>query len=232
MRLSTLILYIAILLISVNFAFGATVHGDVFDYSLNKISGVQITVNTTPEQLKISKDGSYEFEIPEGFYVIEAEARIEGDISKETREVTITGDGNYVLDLLLLPTFEEEDEFLEIDDFSEILEEEETPTNYASFLVVLFILILIVILYFIFKKRKSKENVDKEKIEDVREVSIDDSNQILDIIKKEGGRTTQKEIRKHIPLSEAKISLMIAELEHKGLIQKIKKGRGNIIILK
>jgi len=55
---------------------------------------------------------------------------------------------------------------------------------------------------------------------------------LIKIIKREGGRTTQKYIRKQIPLSEAKISLMIAELEHKGIIEKIKKGRGNIIILK
>ena len=33
-------------------------------------------------------------------------------------------------------------------------------------------------------------------------------------------------------MSEAKISLMIAELEHKGLVEKIKKGRGNIVVLK
>jgi uncharacterized membrane protein len=52
------------------------------------------------------------------------------------------------------------------------------------------------------------------------------------IIKEEGGRTTQKDIRKKIPLSEAKVSLMISELEAKGKIQKIKKGRGNIIVVK
>jgi len=50
-------------------------------------------------------------------------------------------------------------------------------------------------------------------------------------LKKEGGRMTQKEIRKHINLSEAKISLVIAELEDSGKIKKIKKGRGNILIL-
>ena len=55
---------------------------------------------------------------------------------------------------------------------------------------------------------------------------------IIKILIQEGGRTTQKGIRKQIPLSEAKISLMIAELEHKGIVDKIKKGRGNIIILK
>ena len=54
----------------------------------------------------------------------------------------------------------------------------------------------------------------------------------LDFIKKQGGRTTQKEIRKNFPMSEAKISLIITELEHRGKIEKIKRGRSNIIILK
>ena len=52
------------------------------------------------------------------------------------------------------------------------------------------------------------------------------------MLKEEGGRATQKAKRKEIQLSEAKISLMIEELEHKGIVEKIKKGRGNIIILK
>jgi len=55
-------------------------------------------------------------------------------------------------------------------------------------------------------------------------------DKILELIKKEG-RITQKEIRKQIPLSEAKISLIISELEAKGIVRKIKRGRGNIIIL-
>jgi len=53
----------------------------------------------------------------------------------------------------------------------------------------------------------------------------------LKFIKKEGGRTTQKEIRKNIGLGEAKVSLIITELEHKKKVKRIKKGRGNIIIL-
>ena len=43
---------------------------------------------------------------------------------------------------------------------------------------------------------------------------------------------TQKEIRKNIPYSEAKVSLWITELESDGKIKKIKKGRGNVIALK
>lgn len=59
-----------------------------------------------------------------------------------------------------------------------------------------------------------------------------DLDALMSFIRKEDGRTTQKDIRRQFPLSEAKISLMIAELEDKGLIKKIKQGRGNIIVLK
>lgn len=74
------------------------------------------------------------------------------------------------------------------------------------------------------KKIAEKQSISEESQENYLE-------EVLKIIEEEDGRTTQKEIRKKIPLSEAKISLLIAELEHKGKIKKIKKGRGNIIIL-
>ncbi|MFC1723099.1 hypothetical protein ACFL0V_03090 [Nanoarchaeota archaeon] len=79
-------------------------------------------------------------------------------------------------------------------------------------------------------KKVLEELEEKEQFEKAQR-SGDETKIILDILKKEGGRATQKEIRKHIPLSEAKISLMIAELESQGKVKKVKKGRGNIIIL-
>ena len=59
----------------------------------------------------------------------------------------------------------------------------------------------------------------------------DDKNLFIKIIKEEGGRISQKDLRKKMPLSEAKVSLIIAELESEGKIKKIKKGRGNILTL-
>ena len=63
-------------------------------------------------------------------------------------------------------------------------------------------------------------------------MNTEEDHEILRFIKEKGGRVTQKDIRKRFPSSEAKISLLISELEHKGKLEKIKKGRGNIIILK
>ena len=58
----------------------------------------------------------------------------------------------------------------------------------------------------------------------------DDLRELYDLIMIKGGRTTQKEIRKDAKYGEAKVSLMLADLEDRGLIKKIKKGRSNIII--
>lgn len=55
---------------------------------------------------------------------------------------------------------------------------------------------------------------------------------LVRVLKARDGRATQKELRKDLPFSEAKVSLMVSELEHDGKVTKIRKGRGNIIILK
>lgn len=58
-----------------------------------------------------------------------------------------------------------------------------------------------------------------------------DLQEILDILVSQGGRMTQKDMRKRLKYSEGKVSLMLLDLEKRGRIQKIKKGRGNIIFL-
>lgn len=56
---------------------------------------------------------------------------------------------------------------------------------------------------------------------------------VLSILRKHDGRMTQKELRKELlHLSEAKVSLLLTELEHKRKIEKIKRGRGNVIVVK
>jgi len=58
-----------------------------------------------------------------------------------------------------------------------------------------------------------------------------DLKEILEILESLGGRMTQKDLRARLNCSEAKVSLMITDLEDRGLIHKVKKGRGNIILL-
>ena len=58
-----------------------------------------------------------------------------------------------------------------------------------------------------------------------------DLQEILDILKTQGGRMTQKDMRKRLKYSEGKVSLMLLDLEKRGKIQKFKKGRGNVLFL-
>ncbi|MBR9690675.1 winged helix-turn-helix transcriptional regulator, partial [Candidatus Woesearchaeota archaeon] len=77
--------------------------------------------------------------------------------------------------------------------------------------------------HYVYKKKNLTKKISKKEDKDLEKIIL--------IIKKHGKRITQKELRKEIPLSEAKISLMISELEDEGKIKRIKKGRGNIIVL-
>lgn len=54
---------------------------------------------------------------------------------------------------------------------------------------------------------------------------------IIGELRNSEGRMNQKDLRKFLPWSEAKVSIELDLLEEKGLIKKIKRGRGNIIIL-
>jgi len=59
-----------------------------------------------------------------------------------------------------------------------------------------------------------------------------DLQEVMDIIRGQGGRITQKNLRSKLKYSEGKVSLMLADLERRELIEKFKRGRGNIVIIK
>ena len=212
----------------------ATIHGGIYDFSLNKIGNVGVEINTAPKQFYVSKNGTYSFIVPIGFYEVKAQHYDRGLLVSSTSEnITVKDSGDYILDLVLFPIINEE-ELLE----DEIKVPAKSYLNENIFFVfsIVFLIVLFLIYFYnkkkIIKKEKPKEVEEEKKIVEPDFYGENILEKILEIIKEEGGRTTQKEIRKKVPLSEAKISLMIAELEASGKIKKIKKGRGNIIILK
>lgn len=219
---------IFIILFSSNI-FAATIKGTLYDLELNKLEDVIVQLNSTPLQTQISKNGIYSFDISKGKYTIIAKKEDSEIYAKE--RFTIKEEGTYVFDLILFPSLEEE-EFLLNETNEDYEEENSIKNNYL-----LFILFFIIILYFIIKKieQKNKQNISHNSPttnnQQPTTPQIDDlAKQILDFVSKEQGRVTQKEIREQFPLSEAKISLIITELEEKGFVKKIKKGRGNIIV--
>lgn len=239
---------ILLLILCLPFSLAATIHGTIYDISLEEAVDVRVSVDTSPSQLYISKNGFYSFQIPSGDYIITAEQYSNDFIIASTQEsLTISDEGEYVVDLILLPVFEEsEDEETKfIDDSTdEIIDK---PSYNLLPAIILLILICLILIYLFLKKNKiktknqskkktkRKQNKNKKpklkKPQQLKTVQLpNDLSELYEFIRKHK-RTTQKEIRRIIPLSEAKISLMITDLESRNLIKKIKKGRGNIIIL-
>ena len=221
------ILFLLIVLISASAVNAATIYGTVYDLSLSKITNAEVEINSSPKQLMVAVNGTYSFEVPNGFYLIAAKQfQKKSIVSSAAENVTVKQEGSYVIDLILFP--ELSSGFSEADtvEINESFLDTSIQKKYSVIPLIIAIFIIALIgLYYLFIKKK-KINRREEFTDD------DELRKLINIIKKEGGRATQKDIRKQIPLSEAKISLMIAELEHKGVVEKIKKGRGNIIILK
>ena len=239
--------FIIIALFALPFVSAATLHGTVYNIDLNPVKNARLDITTQPKQVFIATNGTYAFTVSEGTYDLSAALIQNGQTTASaTESLTITDDGDYVLDLILFPDIEEG--LLNEPDINPAEVIDESPVWPR---VIIGILIVGALLWF-FLKPKSKSQahaiehaqhkadhhntpvteVKKEEIKEELQTEKDDVTPVIAFIKTQGGRTTQKDIRKHFPLSEAKISLIIAELEHKGAIEKIKKGRGNIIILK
>ena len=221
--------YIFIFVLLSVFANAATIYGSVYDLSLKKVDNALVEINTTPKQVIVANNGSYSFSVVNGAYGIKAKLMQKNDVIAFVQEnITINQDGRYILDLILFPDLEEGVEDIDFDVNGNVID------NSRGIFIVVFVLLIAVIGSFLYFKKVKKPKEDKKGVVEKKEDVYEDGNleHIIKIIKQEGGRTTQKDIRKQIPLSEAKISLMIAELEHKGAVEKIKKGRGNIVILK
>ncbi len=215
----------------------AQIQGQVYDLELNVLNNVKVEIDTVPKQILVVKDGSYAFDLDPGTYTITA--TFLPDDLKITEYVTIKDQGTYNLDLILFPNLDPEteilDEISEIDLTETFIEENvNTLGRLVTAIVLLGLVIAVVIIWFKFKKKTEeiKKDVKKQVAKVSKPAVPDDLKELVAFIKHEGGRTTQKEIRRQFPQSEAKISLMIAELEDKGIIKKIKKGRGNIIVFK
>ena len=200
----------------------------------------------------MARYGLYSFSLSPGSYDLNASYYENAElVSYAEQTITITDDGDYILDMLLLPAYP--DDNLSNTDLMEITSSlegddpllEDSGSNNTLFLIAAGLLIIFgSITFFTLKKRKVSHNTNLEnslydfsyqELENKNENCISlpqDLQQVVDIIKANGGRITQRDLRSKISYSEAKVSLMVSDLENRGIIEKFKKGRGNIIVLK
>lgn len=230
----------------------ATIAGTVYDFSLEKVPKAQVTISTEPQQNIVAEDASYSFEVPPGTYTLTAQQLERGRVLAKVEEnVSIRGEGVFHVDLILFPDFDDEELV------SPQIFDEAPDLGFIQGTSITAILLIIagaaILALFLFKIRslswkvqemasdgisaarqstKLTQNEEAAPGSTLKEGLPKDLTELVRFIKSQDGRTTQKDIRKQFPQSEAKISLMLADLEQRGKIQKIKKGRGNIILLK
>lgn len=209
--------WVWVLLLLLPSVLGAVIHGTVYDFGLNKLPNSVVEIDTSPRQQMVAVDGTYSFSVPSGNYTLSAHFK-DSDVDEN---ISAVSDGDYVFDLILLPNVDELSvEPPEVPVVDDVIQD--APVTHW----LLWLLVFAVLAFVAYKVSRPKEIV-----KEVKKVSVaDELQKILEFVEKEGGRTTQKDIRKNFPYSEAKISLMIDDLEAKGLLKRIKKGRGNIIV--
>lgn len=218
----------------------ATVHGTIYDlWTFAPLENVVIEVysDSTLQIQTVALDGTYSLSFPPGSYTIRASHYIGTALASDAEEnITLMANDNVTLDLILFPVFEEENELPENYDILPEFGEAETRSMLMVLVIGLTILVAGAVAFYYVKIHPKKKRAAVEKVggppSSVKVVGLpSDLKQVLDVIKESGGRINQVELRKKLPHSEAKVSLMISDLEDRGLIRKIKKGRGNILVL-
>ena len=215
----------------------ASIYGAIYEKPLDTdtMKGAIIEINTTPIQKYVAKDGTYLFSLPIGTYNISVAFDSSTESLYTEKIINVEDNGKYRMDFVFKSIPKEETNNTE--------QQQQTVygilpiyITYAMYTGGVILGLLIISLSFLIMKKSKSHEQDKQKntpekkpIQEPSEKS--ELSELIKLIKKNDGRMTQKDIRKEISLSEAKISLMISELEEKGTVKKIKKGRGNIIIL-
>lgn len=239
---SKLLIAFLFMFVLISSAQASTVHGSIYTWSdFDKpLKNAIVEINSVPVQSKISTDGTYSFDnLPPGNYTIYAKFYRNNILEYSAQENVpiVESDGNFNIDLLLFPPTDSEIEYLgDMNLTADIDIKNDTP--FDTYLIPGVLLIILGIVLFIFLVRKknkiSSEQVpvqQPEKIPRTPEKEMpEDLQDLYALIMKKGGRVTQKELRGDMKCSEAKVSLMLDDLEDRGYIKKIKKGRSNIII--
>ena len=234
------LVFILISLVLIQPVFGARIHGIVYDLSLEQVERAQVLLNTTPEQMMIAENGTYAFTVIPGSYTIKAMVREDGEIvSQAVENITISHDGTFRRDLILYPSFSDEEDLISpYGEHDPVKEEGITFTTEGTIPwmpitgITVALILVMSLLYSRWRPKKSRTRRRTKKVKPGQREPQTETEQLIRIIEGQGGRMTQKDLRREMPMSEAKMSLLIHEMERDGTIEKFKKGRGNIIRLK
>ncbi len=204
----------------------AFVHGDIVKSQNDDSTKTLIRIEGKFTYQMITNNSNYSIFLPDGEYVLQSQGITNGGqvISSVSNKLSIGADDQRI-DLLL---------------------KREDNSTYYIVIVAIVLIAAIVIIWKMENKNNSPQTQQKQIIEpqleneDVIEETApvenskkeeldDDAKKVIAIIESNEGRITQKELRETLGFSEAKLSLILSELEYIQIIKKFKRGRGNIV---
>lgn len=228
------ILIFGILFCFLPLAWAATITGVIYDDQFEPLRKAVVYINTEPEQQLVSQYGAYIFTVePNATYIIRATFTQNG-ITKEfaREEIIVSRPGTYTVDLI------PKEGFIFAVEFEDTIRNRlmyRFETHFWQFISVAFIIIIILLASLFFTIRFFLKRITVIRSEKQEQFTLNDDDvikkKIISILEKANNSVSQKEIRKHFALSEAKISLVLSEMERDNSIRKNKIGRKNVIEL-
>ena len=216
-------LYLIIIIVII-FSFqvlASEITGKSYSPDLTLLKNVVVEINTQPKQIIVT-DPSYSFTVSPGDYIIKAYYQTNEEYYLE-ENLTVKQEGKFSHDLILFYKLEDED--IDLPDLEDLNLTAKKSNSTLSYIIIFIIAIIIGFFSRRLFKKEPKQEISKE-------IELkDDLKQVLEILKQNNGRMNQKDLRKNLNLSEAKVSLMISELESLNKVKRIRKGRANIIVL-
>lgn len=206
-----------VLLLLASLCFPAYVYGDIYGPNLEKINKTRIAIEGSFSYALVTDRGNYSFFLPDGDYKISAsEFDDSGNLLLYEEQQITVGSDDQRIDLVLKPPWRME---------------------FFVYPVVLVFLVLV----FVWANRHWNKKITPPTpsgqpgtappaIRETKKIELDDEMKtVLGVLAGHEGRATQKELKEALGFSDAKLSLILAELEEGGFIKKFKRGRGNII---
>jgi uncharacterized membrane protein len=218
---------LTLLMIGIGFS---QLYGDIYEGdNLTKLDNVLIKINGS-DSTQFLTNKTYSINLDEGNYTIKATHYHEGKIDYITEE-RITYDGsNKKFDLVLVPNelFELTPKQNNTNNQTQSIPKESQGVKTEHLIIAVMgigIVAVIAAFLFLYGKRKKPNEITKEELAPLKQ----EEREILKIISENGGKMYQKELREILNYSEAKMSILIGELEKRGEISREKIGRDNLL---
>jgi len=202
----------------------AVVNGDVYDWeTLQPVGGALVAVNSTPARSMLAWP-NYSFELPRGDYRIHATLTVNGSKLSADENVSLNSSEAFAVNLLLTPEY---DDIPDLPDLSD-----DVSFGSSGYLLVI-AAAAVVVACLLFRRKKEPSVARMSEISPLgaspAKLYYESELQVLASFVGQKGEATKKELCAELRLSEAKLDLMLAELERRGQVSVSGSGRGAMV---